>query len=222
MLTDNFLEKEIKSLKELGNQLNKEAVFSKRFIEKSENPDNEKEWFTSVRSLCIFGTFLIQNLISKIGDYKNYSEEQIGYYTGKIAIQSFLDIINAFELSTNKLVDSNINLNELLDERINKKINAIENGWKEEVNRLSKDLKKEIKTSFKRKKREMKFIRDTLKKHDIIDSLDYKILEFSWDIRNSMHNNFLAIKDIEFIAPGTSINYSFKFKRVKNCIILMT
>lgn len=213
MLTDSFIEKEINNLKELGKQLHKEAVFSKNFIETSKNPDNEKEWFTSIRSLCIFGTFLIQNLISKIGDYKNYSEDQIGYYTGKIAIQSFLDIINAFELSTNKLVDSNTCINELLNERINKKVKIIEDGWKSEVNRKSKDLKKEIETSVKRKKREMKFIRDTLKKHNIIDSLDYQILEFSWDIRNSMHNNFLAIKDIEFSAPGTSINYSFKFKK---------
>jgi hypothetical protein len=213
MLTDDFIKVEISNLKKLGNELYKLVLLSKEFIEKSERSNNVKEWFSSIRSACNFGTFLIQNLVSNFKDYKKYSEQQIGYYVGKIAIQSFLEIINAFELSTNRLVESNPRIQELINERIQKKIGLLENGWKSDVNRNSKDFKKEIENGLRRKNHEMKFIRDTLMKHKIIDDLDYKILEFSWDIRNSMHNNFLAIKDIEFSAPGTNLNYSFRFKK---------
>lgn len=74
-------------------------------------------------------------------------------------------------------------------------------------------MKKDLIKGYKRKLNEMKFIRDTLRQHKIIDELDVRILEFTWDIRNSMHTNFIAIKDIEFDAPGTNLNYSFQFKK---------
>ena len=89
----------------------------------------------------------------------------------------------------------------------------IENGWKSDVTGKSKKLKKSLVRGYRRKLNEMKFIRDTLRQNDIIDELDVKILEFAWDIRNSMHTNFVAIKDIEFSAPGTNLNYSFQFKK---------
>jgi hypothetical protein len=213
MLSDEFIKIKKEELQALGDQLHKELSFAKQFIDSGKKPKNERQWFSSIRDVCIYGTFLIQNLISTLENYKKLSEAQIGFYIGKIAIQSFLDIINAFELSVNNLISSNSEISELLDKRIQKKIDLIGAGWKEEVNSKSRKLKKNIEEIFRRKNREMKFIRDTLKKEKIIDELDYKILEFSWDVRNSMHNNFLAIKDIEFSAPGTSLSYSFNFRK---------
>jgi len=211
MLSDEFLEDQKKQLKELGDQLHKEAKFSEGFINNSKRPLNEKEWFSAIRSLSIFGTFQLNNLISKLDDYKEYKPEQIGFYIGKNAIQSFLDIINSYELSMNKLVNSSASLGELLGQRINEKTALIDESWN--ASGKSKKLKGTILNSYKNKRYEMKFTRDTLKKHSVFDNLDYKILEFSWDIRNSMHNNFCAIKDIEFSAPGTNLNYSFSFKK---------
>lgn len=213
MLSEEFIQTRKNNLTELGNQLHKEVLFSKEFMKKNIRPENEREWFSSVNSVCNYGTFLIQNLIKQLEDYKRHSEEQISYYIGKIAIQTFLDIINAFELSTNKLIDKNKAINGLLNNRIEKKISIIESSWKSEVNSKSRDLKKSLISTFNNKRREMKFIRDTLKTNSIIDPLDYKILEFAWDIRNSMHNNFLAIKDMNFSSPQTSLNYSFEFKK---------
>lgn len=213
MLSDKFIELEKKNLIALGNQLNKESLFAKQFIENSEKPSNEINWFRSVRSISIHGTFLIKNTIDTLDNYKDKSEDQIGFYIGRIAIQSFLDIINAFELSTNNLIAQSELFYKMLNERIEKKTSIIQESWKTDVNSKSRALKKNLIREHRRKLSEMKFIRDTLRKKGIIDELDCKILEFSWDIRNSMHSNFLAIKNIEFSAPGTNLNYSFKFKK---------
>lgn len=212
MLSDKFIEIQTNQLQELGNKLNYEAEFAKQFIESNQRPENEMSWFSSVRSMAIFSTYQIKLILDTLDDYKEKSEEQIGFYIGKIAIQSFLDIINAYETSTNKLVNSSNDFKSLLESRIQKKVKLVESSWKSDVNSKSKDMKKSIINTFERKVFEMKFIRDTLKKEGIIDSLDYRIMEFAWDIRNSMHSNFLAIKDIEFSAPGTNLNYSFSFK----------
>ncbi len=212
MLSDQFIIEQKNSLQELGQELHKEAEYAKIIFDLN-NPENEIEWYRSVRSTCIYGTFLIQILIDELDKYKSFSEEQIRFYIGKIAIQSFLDVINIYEKSINKLVNSNEHLSKMIQIRINKKVQILEKSWKTEVNRKSRDLKDSLVKSIKRKSFEMKFIRDTLKKNEVIDDLDYDILEFSWDIRNSMHNNFVAIKDIEFSAPGTSLNYSFSFKK---------
>ncbi|MEP5610680.1 MAG: hypothetical protein ABJP45_00450 [Cyclobacteriaceae bacterium] len=213
MLSKEFIELQKKQLTDLGNKLDKEARFAQQLIDSGKRPPNEVSWFRSVRLLAIHGTFQIQNFLKTLDDYQDKQEEQIGFYIGKMAIQSFLEIINAFEQRMNKLVNSSPSLSSLLKERIEKKVEIITKGWKEDANRKSRDFRDDLIKAYERKLFEMKFIRDSLKKEGIIDKLDYKILEFSWDIRNSMHNDFLAIKDIEFSAPGTSLNYSFAFKK---------
>ena len=213
MLSKDFLTQERKNLEALGDKLNKEANFAQQFIDSGKRPKNEIQWFGSVRSDCIYGTFLIKNLLDRLDDYKDKSEEQIGFYVGKIAIQSFLDIINSYEQSTIKLLEESESFSKLLRKRIEPKLKLIEESWKEDVSGKAKRIKKELINLYERRTKEMKFIRDTLHKEGIIDDLDKKILEFAWDIRNSMHSNFVAIKDIEFSAPGTSLNYTFDFKK---------
>lgn len=213
MLSKEFLTQERKNLEALGDKLNKEANFAQQFIDSGKPPNNEMQWFGSVRSDCIYGTFLIKNLLDTLDDYKDKSEEQIGFYIGKIAIQSFLDIINSFEQSMIKLLEENEFFSNLLRERVEPKLNLIEESWKEDVSGKAKKIRKELINLYERRTKEMKFIRDTLHKEGIIDNLDKTILEFAWDIRNSMHSNFVAIKDIVFSAPGTSLNYTFDFKK---------
>ncbi len=213
MLSQEFLAQERKNLEALGDKLNKEVSFAQQFIDSGKRPKNEMQWFGSVRDDCIYGTFLIKNLIDTLDKYKDKSEEQIGFYIGKIAIQSFLDIINSYEQSTIKLLEENELFYKLIRERVEPKLNLIEESWKEDVSRKAKKIKKEIINLYERRTKEMKFIRDTLHKQGVIDDLDKKILEFAWNIRNSMHSNFVAIKDIEFSAPGTSLNYTFDFKK---------
>lgn len=213
MLSDKFLAHKRKNLQALGDELHKDAIFAKQFIDSAMRPENEMNWFDSVRSAYVYGTFLIKNLLDTIEQYRGQSEEQIGFYIGKIAIQSFLDIVNAFEQSTNKLIQENSDFSEMLLDRSDQKVALIEGSWKEESNKKSRRLKSELIGLYRKKLTEMKFVRDSLHKHGIIDDLDKKILDFVWDIRNSMHSNFVAIKDIEFSAPGTSLNYSFKFDK---------
>lgn len=213
MLSSEFIETEKKNLNALGDQLHKESLFARQFIDSGKRPSIEVSWFKSILSISTYSTFLIRNLIDNFESYQDKPEEQISFYIGKIAIQSFLEIINAFELSTNGLIENNESISKLLNERIDKKIALIEESWRLDVNSKSKKLKKDLINGCKRKRMEMKFIRDTLHQHKIINELDVRILEFSWDIRNSMHTNFVAIKDIEFSAPGTNLNYSFKFEK---------
>ncbi len=212
MLSDEFVSREKQNLLALGDKLHQEAVFAKGYIA-SKRPDNEKQWETSVLSHSTYGTFLIQNLLNSLDIYQDKPEEQISFYIGKIAIQSFLEIINAFEKSTNDLVTQNNHLLEMLQARIVKKTDIIEANWDKNATGKSRKLKLNIIRSQSRKVNEMQFIRETLHNNEIINDLDKKVLDFAWDVRNSMHTDFLAIKDIEFSAPGTSLNYTFNFKK---------
>ena len=213
MLSEEFISLETASLKALGEQLHKEATFAQQLIDSGKRPPNEESWFRAVRSICIYGTFLIQNLIESFDRYRDKPEDQISFYIGKIAIQSFLDIINAFEKSTNDLVGENESFSRILNDRIDRKVRLIEDGWKDDAPRKSRKIKADVIDLYRRKVTESKFIRDSLHKTGVIDDLDKRVLEFAWDIRNSMHSNFVAIKDIEFSAPGTSLNYSFDFRK---------
>ncbi|MCD6322078.1 MAG: hypothetical protein J7L77_03520 [Clostridiales bacterium] len=213
MLSEDFLTREQQNLKALGDKLHKDALFTQQFIDSGKRPENEMQWFGSVRSDCIYGTFLLKNLLDSLDDYKDKSEEQISFYIGKIAIQSFLEIINSFEQSTIKLLEENDYFSNMLRDRLEPNLLLIEESWKEDVPGKSKKLKKDLIRLYKRRMKEMGFIRDTLHKEEIIDDLDKQILEFTWDIRNSMHSNFVAIKDIKFSPPGTSLNYTFDFKK---------
>lgn len=212
MLSDDFINDQKKNLIELGNKLHSEAMFAKQYLE-SRNPENEKKWANSILSVCVYGTFLIKNILDSLESYRDKSEEQIGFYIGKIAIQSFLETINVFERSTNDLVSQNSFLSEMLNFRINEKVRLIEASWDENSTGKARKLKNSLIRAQKWKISEMQFIRETMYKNGVIDDLDKKILDFAWDIRNSMHANFVAIKDIEFSAPGTSLGYSFSFSK---------
>ena len=213
MLSEEFVNTEKANLVALGDQLHKEATFARQFLDQSKRPLNERQWFATVRDISIYGTFLIQILLESLEKYIDKPEEQIGFYVGKIAIQSFLDIINAFEKSTNDLVGESILLRDLLTQRIDQKVAIIEDSWKDDVPKKSRRIKADVIALFRRKMFEMKFIRDTLHQDGVIDDLDKKILDFAWDIRNSMHSNYVVIKDIAFAAPGTSLNYTFEFEK---------
>lgn len=213
MLSDDFINYQKQELIELGSQLQKEAHFATTFIDKSCQPENEKKWFNRVRDVSIHGTFSIQNLIYCLDRYKKFKEDQIGFYIAKVAITPFLEIINAFEASTRELINTNDEIKELLEVRVKKRVDIINNCWDRSSNSKSRKLKDDLIVLYSRKKHEMNFIRETMKKESIINDLDKKILDFSWDVRNSMHNNFVAMKDISFSAPGTSLSFSFDYKK---------
>lgn len=155
----------------------------------------------------------MKNLINSLEKCQDKSEKQAAHYIGRVALQSFLDIINVFEQSTSKLVEKNNLISEMLNKRMDKKILLIEESRTKEVNSKTKMLECDRTKNYIRKQNEMKFISETLFINNIIKKLDTQILDFAWDVRNSMHTNYLAIKDMEFSASETGLNYSFQFKK---------
>jgi len=212
---DNVIEEQRKMLTDLENRLDKEIHFSKGFLNESNCPYIEKKWMTSVFDTCSYSSFLIKILLPSLEDYKHLPKEQLGYFIGKIAIQSFLEMINSFELTMNLFIDENNQITTSLRKRIDEKIEIIEMSWNLESKGKVKKMKSNIKRQFENKITEMAFIRETLKKEGIIDETDFKILSFAWNIRNSIHMNFCAIKDLDFKYPDikTGKTYHFKFKK---------
>jgi len=210
-----FLNEQKESLTKLGDRLSYELHFAKQIIDKSSNPEIEKKWMSSVFSVCNFSLFQIKNLIEVLDNYQHVSKEQIGYCVGKIAIVPFLDIINGYELSMNRLIEGNERLNKLIQDRIDTRIDKLDKIWKAETNSKERQIQKDVRKIYQRKITEMSFVRETLKKHELINQLDFDILKFSWEIRNSMHNNYCAIADIEFSYPDikTGKKYFFSFKK---------
>lgn len=211
---DAWIEEQKNLLTELGNRLNREVHFAKQIVDKSTNPKIKKNWMNSIVHGGNYCLFQIKILINSLDEFQNLPREQLGFYIGSISIQPLLQIINSYEQSMNKLVDSNKKLSSLIQERIDKKISIIETEWNPESKGKSKQLKRSLISSLQQKIREMAFIRDTLKSNGIINQIDWDILKFAWDIRNSMHNNFLAITNIEYNYPDikTGKRYFFSYK----------
>lgn len=169
----------------------------------------------SAASSFNYGAFLIKSALSTIEGHKNLPSEQLAYYVGKIAIQPFLETINSYEQLTNKLLLQNPAFKSILNKRAEAKVQIIEDSWDTCAKGKSKKLKDSLTRHLKHKTHEMAFIRDTMKAECVIDSTDHGILSFAWDIRNSMHLNYTAIKDIDFKYPDikTGEKYHFHFKR---------
>ena len=214
MLSDEFIKGQSNFLTDLGDRLGYQVDICKRISEANDSKV-VKEWANSVRSSCNYGAFLIKLLLASIDSYRHLSEEQFGYYVGKISIQPFLEIINSYEQILNSLVTNSCELRNLLDSRIDKKTSLVNENWDPYSTGKSKELKRNLTSLLQRKIFEMAFIRDTLYKNEIIDNVDHEILTFAWDIRNSMHNNFVALKDINFSYPDikTGKPYYFKFTK---------
>ena len=211
MLSEEYLINQRKNLHELGNALQKQASFSRSFLEDHTNPKNERNWFLVVRDISIHGTFTIQNILGTLENYKEKSESQISFYIAKAAIQPFLEVINAYELSLNKLLGVSVEFQQMVSERIGKRITTIEESWTNIANKKSKELKKDVLGRYKRLRYETKFIRDTLHKYHVISDEDVRILEFAWSIRNSMHADFVATRDIELSDLELAPHLRFKF-----------
>ena len=216
MATDQFIKTQKEMLTDLGNRLGYEAEFSQQFLTKSEIPDIEKKWMRSINSLSNYCSFSIRLLLSSIDDYKHLSHEQLGLYIGKIAIQSFLEIINSFEQITNKFIIENEKFRTLIEKRISEKLNLLED-W--DAKGKSKKLKDSFKSQLKSKIHEMAFIRDTLRKEKIIDETDYNVLSFAWKIRNSMHMNFTSIDNIVFKYSDLKTGKVYHFKFIKGQVL---
>jgi len=215
MLSDEYIQIQKKLLTDLGNRLGNEVQFSNDFLGRVKDREIERKWMNAVSRTCNYSAFQIKNILNSIEDYRHLPEEQLSLYVGKIAIQSFLEIINSFEQITNLFIAENHKLKLLLEERIAQKLTILEESWKTEPRGKSKDLKKSLTSQLKNKIYEMAFIRDTLLKNKIIDKTDHQTLSFAWDIRNSMHLNFTAIKDVDFKYPDlkTGFVYRFNFKK---------
>lgn len=213
MINDEFIRSQREMLQRLGDRLANEMKFSNAFIDKSKRPEVEKKWMLSVNSACTYSIVLIRSLMETMETFKKLTPEKLGLFVGKTAIISFLELINAFEQTMNNFIDENNDLKSLIQARIDKKNSIIEKNWKKDSNRKSRDFKANIINQWKNKIYEMAFIRDTLKSKDIINDLDHKILTFAWDIRNSMHKNFTALRDTNFSYPDikTGNVYSFNF-----------
>jgi hypothetical protein len=202
-------------LVELGNRLGAEVKFWQQGIKASKAPTSVIEWMQSLVSSFNYGAFLIKSALSILDDHQHIPQEQLAYYVGKIAIQPFLEVVNAFEQLANRLLDQSPKFRLVLDERAATKIALVENNWTTGATGESKKLKKQLIRHLKHKPHEMAFIRDTMKKEGVIDETDHAILSFAWDIRNSMHLNYTAIRDIDFEYPDikTGKRYCFRFKK---------
>jgi hypothetical protein len=154
----------------------------------------------------IYYCFLIYRL-----DLENFIQHEINneqpdeifnIYKGRKAIRIFLDIINMFEAQINLIATDSENLKNKLDEKVKPQIESIEKNWKEQENEVrikNGILKKEILNSIKGKVYETSFRRRAIYNLGWINQDEFKFLEFSWFLRNCMHNDFSALSDKQFI-----------------------
>lgn len=211
MANKNFTKKWKEDLEVLRLLLNKETEYWSTASGKTEG---ESYWFQAVHSTYAQSANEIYILTQSLDSLESISDEQLGFHVGKVGIGYFLNMINVYEQHMNALVDSNDSLNIMLNTRIDEKIKCLNESWKTDGNRDSKKLKVSLVDGLKRKKQEMAFIRQTLRINGVLDKDDESALEFMWDIRNSMHNNYCSIKDIDFAwSDLKGKKYHFKYNK---------
>lgn len=132
--------------------------------------------------------------------------------SGSIISRVLIDIVNSYELMSEKLRDNSPSLRKSLEEKINEKKRLLDAWQPGESN--CKKLKGECEKYLESKLKESAFNRSVLRSLDLISKGDVKFLTFVWDIRNSMHRNFVAHKNIEFefedIKTGNKIKLAFQ------------
>ncbi|MFH1713011.1 MAG: hypothetical protein ABH896_02380 [Candidatus Jacksonbacteria bacterium] len=139
------------------------------------------------------------------------NEQQYYEIAGMKTCRPFLDIINAFEYITEQLYSENKQLKTAIEEKINLDIEALEKCD------LSKANKRKFIGLVKFNGRTQSKKREIFKKLKLINEEDYQFLSFVWDWRNSMHNNFVAHKNIEYKLKDHGLGiYYFNFKK-GNC-----
>lgn len=215
MISDELLEFKKEKLIELGDRIHSEYLFCKKAINHvPENRKAEKLWYSSLCSKHTYSTAILQTFINSLPTLQKLSEEYFSFYVGKIAIINFLEIINSYEQNLTKLIKNNEQLKLLLENKIEEKLSLLDESWNNKKCNNNQNLKEELKQNIKNKKFGAAFTRKILKKEGIIDKTDFDILLFAWTIRNSMHNNFVATRDIEFSYPDikTGKTYHFKYK----------
>ena len=158
----------------------------------------ERRWFTGLQNAHAYAARLLEMFLSCLDELRHLPDEEVGFLAGKVAIADFLEVLNVFDQTTSFLVEDNVRLGQLVDDRINEKVAIVNESWDPSASGKSKKTKADVTRSVERKRTEAAFVRDTLWKHEFISDEGRELLGFAWKVRNSIHNNYCATSDIDF------------------------
>ncbi len=208
------IEKTRRGLSELAKRLHSASLVAGKFAGKSTRPEIERQWMDTVFHSYDYSNLLIQSFLESVDSLKDLPNDRFGYYSGKVAIQHFLEMINGFEQILSKFISMDSECSKALEDRVAGKVDLIEKGWVGATGK-GKKLKSSLINQLQHKSQEIAFIRETFFQHGLISDLDKDIWEFAWKIRNSMHRNFVALGDIDFQFPDirTGVMYKFKYSK---------
>jgi hypothetical protein len=121
-----------------------------------------------------------------------------------------LDFISISEFIFQLLLLNSPALSLKLDERIKPIKESLKKHWSE----TNKDIRSSVLSSVGFKRQSVSFIRDTLVEMGVVKQHDSDFLKSVWELRNQIHANFIAQKNINFTfmpdSGGVMLSYSVK------------
>lgn len=206
----NSTEKFIRILDPLLIEIPKAINFSAKLLE--ENEDNEilKEWYREVNGIHASYYCNLFGLRKASGDFEDFLEEPYTTYVLTAAIYRVIfDLVNAFEY-TFELVRLNSKIfKEELSKNMKRTKEALNKEWCGGSIKIRTKVIKHISNLSKSQKAK----RDALLELNILDEDDVKFLVFVWDIRNSVHYNFVLGKDIKYVFQDGKFKHTFSYKK---------
>jgi hypothetical protein len=168
-----------------------------------------KDWALDMQRVFSIFHADIDDYLSNTVRNTTLSTSRYREIAGVKLVRNLLDTINAFEAYTESL---RLKF-PIFATEINKRITPVLTSLTESWNAPS-EIKKPLLSRVAHFETEQSYKRRALKALKVITDSDFDFMEFAWDFRNGMHNNFVALKDIHYTLRderfGLEVEMTFK------------
>ncbi len=213
-VTRKIIRENIRLFKQLLSEAKGEAEYWGQEILYPKNRRRVIEWAMLMnRSYGIFCND-IEDFIARGIKQPGLSLNQYSELSGMKIVRILLDIINAFEMFNETLRNNSGDYEDELESSIKPQIDSVHINWSKNP-RIIKDgvEKQDIIKLIRRKKNTISFKRKALRNMNLINDDEFEFLNFAWDIRNAMHSNFIAHKEIRYrlTDPRSGLSKEFNY-----------
>lgn len=121
-------------------------------------------------------------------------DDQYATQVGGVLIPIILDMVNNFEYISQLVMKNSELMRDEIDNEISPILSSLETSWTESDSKIRTSVINGVNYSAK----SISSQRKALRRIEVLSEEDIKFLRFVWDIRNSMHNNFMNSKKIKY------------------------
>lgn len=210
MISDETIQGNIALFKGLEAHLTQLVGKYKSLEEDAGKQPNEilRKWY----NLCNENYAISRRRVSDYLSGQTISENDLNDFqymrqVGTVLMPIILNFVNSYEYISTLLRLNSKSLSDQLDAIIKPQLDSLDSKWSETDKSIRNSIIQVIKDSVRNTSK----VRKALRKMDVIDDNDAKLLSFVWDIRNAMHNNFVNTGKISYELKDKDTGRTLKY-----------